>query len=201
MSNSGSICALGLLGNGIGSCGTGLGSKGGGNPSLRFHGQTFVFVLMWTSELPSLYICMQKKCQYLIGHSRPACTATMRKFSPLWPPGQAINLPSRDIFCFSWARKWTRFVGSDWPLPSADRGKHVNFFLESKQCVWNLNEIQFFRRYGCKVKMSNMGPYGPRKKWIHFDSRHTTVLMKATLLPWWQWIYPRCLIVFFAHCL
>lgn len=55
-------------------------------------------------------------------------------------------------------------MGSDWPLPSADRGKHVNFFLESKQCVWNLNEIQFFRRYGCKVKMSNMGPYGPRKK-------------------------------------
>ena len=80
----------GLLGNGIGSCGTGLGSKGGGNPSLRFHGQTFVFVLMWTSELPSLYICMQKKCQYLIGHSRPACTATMRKFSPLWPPGKRL---------------------------------------------------------------------------------------------------------------
>ena len=33
LSNSRSICALGLLGSGIGSCGTGLGSKGGGNPS------------------------------------------------------------------------------------------------------------------------------------------------------------------------
>ena len=33
VSNSRSICALGLLGSGIGSCGTGLGSKGGCNPS------------------------------------------------------------------------------------------------------------------------------------------------------------------------
>ena len=33
VSNSRSICALGLLGSGIGSCGTGLGSRGGGNPS------------------------------------------------------------------------------------------------------------------------------------------------------------------------
>lgn len=88
---------------------------------LRFCRRTFVFVLMWTNEVPSLYVCIQKKCQCLIGHLRRACTATMRKF------------------------------------------------------CW--------------------------KKWIHFDSRHTTVLMKAMLLPWLQWIYPRCWIGFFTHCL
>ena len=136
LSNSRSICALGLLGSGIGSCGTGLGSKGGGNPS-EIPRPNICFCLMWTNELPLLYICLQKSANIIIGHSRPACTATMRKFCLLWPPRQAINLPSQDIFCFSWARKWTCFCG----VAICRQGKACRLFL-GKQVVcleskWN----------------------------------------------------------------
>ena len=88
----------------------------------------------WVAVVVYMYT---KKCQYLIGHSRPACTATMRKFCLLWPPRQAINLPSQDIFCFSWARKWTCFCG----VAICRQGKAWRLFL-GKQVVcleskWN----------------------------------------------------------------
>lgn len=125
------FCALGLLGSGIGSCGTGLGFKGGGNPS-EIPRPNICFcadVNKWVAVVVYMYA---KKCQYLIGHSRAACTATVRKFCPLWPPRQAVNLPSPDIFCFPWAREWTRFCGLRLAVAICRQGKHVDFCWESK---------------------------------------------------------------------